>query len=228
MSSVFLAGLLSGCDSAQTTSGDDVVPQTAVEVRAFYRANLAAVDSYAAERDLPVESPEVILAGTRQFYADQFGPSSDEYSLYASALESQPTTGARLAANSGDEVPEAVADVAQDVESLINGSDTFVAFMDGLADLYTQTEGSDLSSSDREMALAYIAVVQESMAYLDQQNGYSDAAAMEYARIRGWRCAAGILGSAALGGLGGFGAAGPIGATIGAIGGGLVGTAEFC
>lgn len=215
-----------GCDavsvspapSATALAASDPSLSSPDEVRSFYRGQLASITQFAASQGVPATSGEAVLGGSQTYFASKYGPDSGYWGSFSASFSSYSPDAAEARAAAA---PASVRQAADLLESVAASAATTADFLSGSQDVYNRIQSSVFSTSDRQAALSYIVVVQETVRFWDEnQSGEAGTRTPP-------QCLLGVLGGGISGAVAGaYG--GVVGATAGALGGILLGAAEFC
>lgn len=161
-------------------------------------------------------SEEAVLGGSQTYFASKYGSDSDYWASFSAPFSSYSPDAAEARAAAA---PASVRQAADLLESVAASAATTADFLSGSQDVYDRIQSSAFSTPDRQAALSYIVVVQETVRFWDE-SGESGLRTPP-------QCLLGVLGGAISGAVaGGYG--GVVGATAGALGGILLGAPEFC
>ncbi len=236
---VLFAFLIVGCGSESILApGSD---QATLEIQArtlrrVYSAQLADLMSSGA--DLTDEA--AVLDRTVTFYASEFGGESRDFALIEGAVRQR---RADTVAPKGLLVDTPLQRLVGRVNEAADRAQTLTEFHDALEQFQGEVLSSADARADRQAELSYLVLLDETLRVLSTARGGSPASlpvgmSMTTASsemFSFWRCAAGVVGGAILGGFTGAGGGSVIpalgtaaGGVIGAVAEGLVGAATSC
>ena len=217
--------------------------------RSTYSSSLDYIGNYLNRRNASLRETEVFKSGLQGFMADRFGTNSGTYTNAIAAFESRAaraSTPHRKSSDLVESLPPNVQGVVHDTEEALQASASYDAFSEELHQIEQEVLDAEWSLEEKEQALLYLVITDESLAFLDQ-NPHLIANAQATARINGaptansddddeeesswWNCVSGTVGTMlahATAGVGvgcGTGAVinGPQGCAVGAGIGGTVG-----
>ncbi|WP_251939992.1 hypothetical protein [Salinibacter ruber] len=255
--------ILLGCDSTglQSERDNSQVLQEVEQFRSTYSSSLDHVGDHLEEAGTSLGNREAVKAGFQEFVQQKFGADSQTYVKATRAFEKSdqgPASGPRTL---GDEssslsgLPETVQGIVRNAQEASRESKSYAAYKEHLREVQQTVLDRDWSKNEKEQALAYLVVMEETMGFLKsnkhlvkQTNGATVngspivASSEEEIWWESWgKCAAGIIGGAGTTGIAGAkagleigtaagsplkGAA--IGATVGAVSGAAAGAAATC
>lgn len=183
---------------------------------------------------------EAVLDRTLLFYEAQFGSESRDYEQIRDAVQQRrASTGASNLTFAGTPLQQFVLQVTRQADQ----AQTYGEFQSALGQFEREVLASPAPRADRQAELSYLVLLDETLrALATHPLGSSNLDHMGVATTAAtagafsfWRCAAGVVGGAILGGFTGAGGGSVIpalgtaaGGVIGAVAGGLVGAATSC
>ena len=214
-------------------SGDAETSQVegnAETLRAVYVENL----EYLRDNHISFDDEDAVLNATLRFYEVKFGQDSSAYrSIAAAAVEFDGSSGMLQDYSWYSKNLQAIVERVDDARNQAPGLEQF---LNQLQELQKDVLSSSWTNTDKTTSISYLILLEETMRYLGQDQGQQfSSSQFTAAAFSFWRCAAGVVGGAILGGLTGAAAGSVIpaigttaGGVWGAIGGGLTGAAAAC
>lgn len=251
--------LLWGCDSTspQNENNRSQLRQDVQNFRSTYSASLNHVGDYLGKRGTSLSNRSAVKAGMQDFLQERSGTGSEAYENATDAFERyyQQASGLKTGtlsskSNSSERLPENVREVVRNAQNALQKSESYAAYKEHLREAQQAVLNEDWSRGQKEQALTYLVVMEETMGFLKSNQHLAKQASgaavtadgqLVAASEEGWwdswgRCAAGTLGGMGTGALVGAAAGTTIpepmttgaGAVIGGISGGLTGAAAAC
>ena len=232
------AGIIFGsfaCGSSPDPMGPSDTETSQVEgnaetLRVVYVENL----EYLRDNHIHFDDENAVLNSTLSFYEKKFGEDSSAYrSIAAAAIEFNESS--RMLQDHSKYSKNLQA-IVQRVNDARNQAPDLEHFLNQLQDLQKTVLSSSWTNPDKTSSISYLILLEETMRYLGQdQSQELLSSQFTTEAFSFWRCAAGVVGGAILGGLTGAAAGSVIpaigttaGGVWGAIGGGLTGAAAAC
>jgi hypothetical protein len=223
-----------GCGTAVPTKPNEAEPTSVEENATTLRAVYADQLDYLLKRDAPLNDHDAMLQLTLDYYAERFGRNSTQYSTVATAVTSYSQVAVPSRIQQAG--PASLRGLVQRVNLAVETVATLPQFLEKLGSLQQEVLVGSLDDADKQLAMSYLILFEESMRALGQLR--ADGLAMQTLGVEAfsfWRCAAGVIGGAVLGGLNGAAAGSVIpgvgttaGGVVGAVAGGLVGASASC
>jgi hypothetical protein len=252
--------ILLGCDSTglQSEQDNSQVLQEVEQFRSTYSAGLNHIGVHLDSTGASLGNKDAVKTGLQSFTAKRFGAESQAHvqatNAFVSSRASEPEPLTSEAKSSSlEDLPANVRNVVRNTEETLRASARFKDFKENLRQTRKKVLNEDWSAAEKRQALTYIAVVEESLAFLKRNrhlvaDGDTEAngglVVTSEEEPSWWECisgAAGDAGELAIAGAGvgcaigagttggpGCGPAAAIGGSAGALSGAASGAADHC